>query len=366
MLRSKKIVLIIVATLLISGGAIFGIILAVNWGNYAYSNTFYYEPSVHSPIEKISFQSSIGSTIINYNSTATDIYVKVELDISISGPFVAGKLFSNFFKPIIWLNESTPVTTFNLENKPSPWFIFPIVQRMTINVTLRTDIIYDIDVDNSVGSISINIPENIELNNILFSSSTGSITLQSDKNVTFNGNVGLSTSTGSVSAFLRNANLPRSLTATTTTGSVSLNLTNCIIGDDITGTSDTGTINFKSFNLIYTQDCELNLGTSTGSISLQINQHNGMGSEVSGSIGASTGSISVIYRDSLSSVGAEFTCQTTFGSITYTPTGPGGLSKVGSTTSATISTVDYNSANNTYTLSLDTTIGNIGVSGQSL
>jgi len=100
MIRSTKIVLIIAAVIIVSGASIFGIIIAVNWGKFEYSNTFYYQ-GAPSAIGRLNLNSDIGTINIKYNSTPTDYIVKVDLDITIEGGFVAGKVFSDFFEDIV-------------------------------------------------------------------------------------------------------------------------------------------------------------------------------------------------------------------------------------------------------------------------
>jgi hypothetical protein len=87
-----------------------------------------------------------------------------------------------------------------------------------------------------------------------------------------------------------------------------------------------------------------------------------MTSNITGSIGSSTGSVDILYDDSLNTIGAEFTCSVSTGSISYIPFGIGGMSKVG----AVISSADYNTAINTYTFDVSTSTGSIEVIGQSL
>ncbi|MFW9867945.1 MAG: hypothetical protein ACFFEN_17765, partial [Candidatus Thorarchaeota archaeon] len=218
MRKNLKIVLFIVAILIVSGGLVFGILVFTSWDTFEYSNTYYYEPSVPSPIEKVSFSSDVGKILINYNKTPTDSFVKLDLDIKIRGAFVEGKTFSDFFNPIVWLNESVPVVTFSITNKP--WGLFALSQNITIDVTLRTDVVYDINALSSTGSVSLNIPENVAINNSILEASTGSISFITAKNVTFLGDVKVETSTGSIAVFAKHNEFNQGISAITSTGSI--------------------------------------------------------------------------------------------------------------------------------------------------
>ncbi|MHA2390691.1 MAG: hypothetical protein ACXAEX_01875 [Promethearchaeota archaeon] len=363
MRKTPKIMAYVVAALVISGGAAFGIVFATTWGTYQYSDTFYYEPSVPSPVEQISITSGVGSITINYNTTPTNHYMKIALDIRLRGGFVEGKTYSDFFKPVVWLNESTSVITFTLENKP--WFLFPLSQNISIDVTLRTDVIYDIKALTGTGSLALNIPDNVVLNNTDLDTSTGSALLDSDKEVTFLGSVHVDTSTGSVAVFANNNTFTYGLKASTSTGSLTLNFTNCIMGDDLTGLVSTGSIVLRSYNMKYTEDCIWNIGTSTGGVDVFIYQYVALGANVSGAIHSSTGSVDILYKDSRASVGAKFTCSTSTGSVTYTPTGIEGFIQVGPSNDKTITSVNYDIALYTYTFSAITSTGSIGITGES-
>jgi len=183
MRKGLKIALLITSIVIVGGGVTFGILFAVTWGDYKYSNAYYYDPGVPpSGIEMVNFESDVGAIRINYNTTPTNFYVEVALDIQIKGAFVEDRSFSDFFKPIIWLNESVSVITFELDKKQ---FLFPITQKINISVTLRTDIIYDIIAHTNTGSVKMNIPKNITLSNTVLVSSTGSVAIQADENSIF-------------------------------------------------------------------------------------------------------------------------------------------------------------------------------------
>ncbi len=358
--------LIIVAVCIVTGGTAFGVLVWGTWGVYPYENTYYYKPETSSPIERININCDIGSIHIKYNTTPTDYYAQIDLDIKIKGILVDGKSFQDFFYPIVWQNQSTQIISFVLDAKASTWLTFSISQRVKINLTLRTDVIYDINTLTSTGSISMDIPNNSILNNTKLSTSTGSLSLTAAKDTTFLGNVEISTSTGSVSLYAKQVNFTHSLGAFTSTGSLSLNFSKCFIGKNLVGTVSTGSISFNSYNMKYSNDYIWSLGTSTGSIDVNIIQYTEISANITGAIKTSTGSIDVYYRDNSANIGAEFTGSTSTGSINYNPIGFGGFIETGGSTSKTITSNDYNSANNVYTLSLNTSTGSVEVNGESL
>jgi len=359
--RKTRIVLIIVAACIVTGGTAFGVVIAATWGEYEYVNSYYYKPSVPLSIENLNINAEIGKINIKYNTTPTDYYVQIDLDIKIVGGFVEGKSFSEFFHPIEWINTSSPVS-FELDAKTNPVFIFGLSHRIIIDVILRTDVIYDINAFSSTGAIDMNLPDNIIVDDISLGTSTGSIILNSAKNTNFQGTLGMETSTGSISLYAKQANFTHGLTVSTSTGSLILNFSQCIIGDNLIGSVSTGSIAINSYNMLYTKDSNWNFHTDTGSVDIQILQYVEMNANITGTIGSSTGSIDILYDDSMSSIGAQFACSVSTGSISYAPLGSGGMSIL----AGLISSGDYSTATNKYTFGVSTSTGSIEVLGRSL
>ena len=359
--KKTRIILMIVAACIVTGGTAFGVVVAATWGEYEYTESYYYKPGAPSALEKLNFNSDIGQINIKYNITPTDYYAQIDLDIKVVGGFVAGKSYSDFFYPIEWVNNSSPIS-FELDTKFNPVFIFGLTHRITIDVTLRTDVIYDINAFSSTGSINMNVPDNILLNNTSLGTSTGSIILNSAKNTTFHGSLGMSTSTGAISLYAKQTNFTHGLTTSTSTGSLILNFSQCVIGDNLIGSVSTGAISIKSYNMLYMKDCTWNFHTDTGSVDIRILQYIEMNANITGTIGSSTGSIDILYDDSMSSIGAQFACSVSTGSISYAPLGSGGMSIL----AGLISSGDYSTATNKYTFGVSTSTGSIEVLGRSL
>ncbi len=365
MKRSHTAVLIIVAACVVAGGTAFGVLVFTTWGEIEYENTYLYKPSSPSSIERININADIGSVLIRYNETPTDYYAKIDLDVHIQGILVKDSSLSDFFHPIIWDNTSTPITTFTIDSKATTWFIFGVFRQIQINLTLRTDVIYDLNVLSSTGAINMKTPDNIILNNTILSTSTGSIVLDASKNITFQGDVGLSSSTGLVALYAKDVNFTHDLISQSSTGSQILNFSRCSIGGHLTGISSTGFLDFNSYNMKYSEGHNWSLESSTGYIEVTILQYANMDANITGSILSSTGAIDIYYRDNSASIGAMFTCSTSTGTNSYTLIGAGGFAESG-TNPKTITSYDYNSASNKYTFTVTTSTGGTNVLGESL
>ncbi len=348
-----------------TAGTAFGVLIFTTWGVINYENSYYYTPGVASSIEKVTINCDIGSVLIKYNNTPTDKVAQIDLDIKIEGILVKGSVFSDFFYSPLWQNQSSPETTFTLDAKATTWFIFGLDRQVKINLTLRTDIVYDINTYVSTGSVTMDVPNNAILNNTILDSSTGSILMRASNNVTFNANTLLSTSTGSIALFANQVNFSKGLSVFTSTGSLTLNFSKCLIGDHLIGDVSTGSILFSSYNMKYSDVNNWRLETSTGSIDVNIWQYTNIGENITGSVLTSTGSIDGYYKDNSANVGTKFTCSTSTGSNTYTPIGSGGFTQSG-VNPKVITSDDYVSASNKYTFNFITSTGSIGVAAESL
>lgn len=364
MKRVHRIVLIVVAACIVTGGTAFGVLIFGTWGTLDYENNYYYNPSIPSPIERININCDIGTIIIKYNNTPTKFYAQVDLGIHIEGILVKGSSLLDFFHPIVWENTSS-VTTFTLAAKATTWFIFGFLQQIEVNLTLRTDVIYDINAQTSAGSIYMDVPSNTIVNNTLLSTSAGGVSLEADDDTIFKGNVGLTTSAGIVALYARKVNFTHDLTTYTSAGEIYLNFSRCIIGGNLLGTVSSGSITFNSYNMKYAGEYIWNLQISSGSIYATILQYNEMGANITGAMHTSSGSIDVYYRDNLSSVGAKFICSTSAGSNNFIPVGSGGFTDIGSNPK-TITSNDYDSAINRYVFNVATSAGSTQVLGESL
>ncbi|NHJ24504.1 MAG: hypothetical protein EAX89_08015 [Candidatus Lokiarchaeota archaeon] len=381
-MRNYNIAIIVVVVLL--GGAGLGFVITgfATAGVIEYDYNISYDPSSPNPIEDLKINADIGKIFVQYNSSATSHYASIDVSIKVSGLFMAGKSYTDFFKASSdWWDESTK--TFTLEVLPEVWFDpshWFSSYNINITVTLRTDVVYDLLASSSTGSIEMYVPENVVLNRTLLYSSTGSVSMEAT-NVTFDGQVSLDTSTGSVSMdatngifnglvsmttstgsssiFATGTDFMEGYYAKTSTGSLTLNFTSCLMGDNIDGLVSTGSIAYRSYNMVYTKNLNLNLETSTGGINAYVYQYNNMNANVTSHLETSTGSIGVLYRDTLANTGVRFLSSTSTGSIDYTSDST--MEILGDL----YQSLNYGTATQKYNFSLTTSTGNVAVDGES-
>lgn len=384
-MRIYKIAIIFISALLVGGTIGFFITGFVTSGSIAKSASYNYDPSVPLPIESLKMQADIGKINFQYNKSNLAHYATIDVDIRISGLFMEAKDYTAFFVPDTewWLSENE----FYLKTPPDIWFdpsFWFKSYDVTINVTLRTDVVYNLTAIVTTGAIEMTTANGVVLNDLTLQSTTGSITYISKDNTQYLGDVNLATITGSLTmSTLENSTFQNGLILSTTTGSLNLvadlskfeqgidlqtitgsldmTLTSCILGGDLIGSVTTGSIELNMDDTLYTKDNELNLMTTTGSITLDISQTNDMGANITSTIQTTTGSITIIYKDYTRDVGAQFVTSGGLGSVDYTY-----LLSEFSESSNIFTSLNYDDPYvNTYSITSSITTGSINVDARS-
>jgi len=359
-----KIIGIILAIIVVAGIGTFFLFGFMTYGKIEDSGTKYYTPASIREIEPVVIRTDVGNIDIQYNTSSTPFLVKIEYEIKVSTSYMVGKTISDFFE-LEWDNstlEETDKTRFILRTTPDRW-IDPSkwfsVERIEIDVTLRTDIVYDIEVYATTGNAEATFPENVRVDGLYLETTTGNSRVNVNKASI--GDLRVLATTGSASIYAKNSNLTSGIArAETTTGNLRLNFTNSLVNGDIDAEVTTGNLVFKSFNSKWLSNVNWDLTTTTGNIDCDIYQY----VEVSGNVVAdwevTTGNINIDYKDSLSIVGASFSGSTTTGDIDFNNSG--GFEVLGG---SLFRSLDFVSANYTFVFDLETTTGNINVDGQS-
>lgn len=331
-----KVIAIVVISLIITAAVSFGIVFMFTFGTVGESFEFYYKPETIQSSENLSLYSDFGNIEIKYNNTPTENVITIKVDAKLSGAFLAGRSFSEFFKEPEFLNStSDPVKKFTFEKRSTVWFLI-FSTRFNISVTLRTDIKYNISGTVLTGNIDLNIPDSSQIEDLSLKSTTGNIALTA-----------------------KNSSFIDGIQVSTTTGNININLDKCYIEEKIDLLTTTGNINLKVYNLSYSQTHLWDLDVTTGNIWVLIHQNAGMNGNVTGNAQTTTGNVGFTYIDYSNQVGASFSASVTTGNFNSINNG-------GFIGGNTFQSNDYNSANYTYTIDLSVTTGNIDVAGNSM
>ncbi|MFO7796711.1 MAG: hypothetical protein ACQERB_09210 [Promethearchaeati archaeon] len=343
-MQKKFIVILAISALLTAGIVTFGIYGYATAGKV--ENTFYYTySSTGGEVEDININTDIGMVVINYNTTSMESYMEANINASVEGLFIEGKPFEEFYnQPVTANGSSTKTLEFSMKRdqwfNPSTWFS---VRRVVINLTLRTDVVYNINVNVSLGTIVLNVPENVTIGNLGLLSSTGTVSVDLSENTKIN-TVDIETSTGKIELDSLKTNYTNGIDLTTSTGSIEVSLSNGIINGDINTETSTGNSYVDIFNMTYETNSVWSIRGSTGNVFLNIEQDENMNANVSSSVIVSTGRIEVIYRDWSVNVGAKFVGSTSTGIIDA---------------DLPYESLGFDSADYTYDFTLETSTGNI-------
>ncbi|MFX0134107.1 MAG: DUF4097 family beta strand repeat-containing protein [Candidatus Hodarchaeota archaeon] len=276
---------ILISSLFFNGIIILGITYFITYGEYRESFTFYYDSDAPNPVEKLRLYSDIVKFDVKYNMTPVDYYTKVEVHFDMHGPCIKGKSYLNYFQPILWQNISNSIL-FSLESFPSTEHdalnLFG-KKNNAIIVTLRTDVMYDINIASYEGDITMSVPNNVIVNQINFNTFSGNLSLITNKAI-FN----------------------EGLTLQAATGCINLNFSDSRMGNFIKLITFTGDIDLYSYNMEYMEKCDWDLFSTSGDILVDIIQRKEIRGKISGTIETEEGNVYMNYEDNLKNVGARF------------------------------------------------------------
>ena len=231
-----------------------------NFSRIDKSLTYIYSSSTP-PFEKeLNLNTDVGIIDIKYTTQPVDYLIRIDLKIEMAGPNLIGKSYLDFFN-IVWENFTSPAN-FTLEIISDMLEEFWNLHKtnIIINITLRADIIFDIN--------AFIIERAIELANL--------------RGITAN------------NLFL---NVDR--------GNINYDFKHCTIEGNITGTVNYGNITLKSYNNQFTQNSKLTFINNLGNTLIDIYQYEEIGANITGTASTKTGIIHLIYKDDSPNIGAQ-------------------------------------------------------------
>jgi len=247
----------------------------VEFGRIDKTLTYKYSSETPPFKKDLNLITDVGIIDIKYTTQAVDYLVRIDVDIEIAGQDLNGKSYLDVFD-INWENSTSPLN-FNLELIPNMLVDFSNLHKINvkIDVSLRADIIFDINASTVDGTINLTNLMSITLSNIYLKVERGNINYDS---------------------------------------------TNCTIEGNITGIVNYGNMTLKSYNNQFTQNSKFTIQNVEGYVLIDIYQYEAMGANITGTAFTKTGIIRVNYDDDSANVGARFVFynKTTFGPETET------------------------------------------------
>jgi hypothetical protein len=225
------------------------------------SCTFIYQPSSPSSIENLYLNVDEGNVEIRYIDPSVDYYALIEVDIELIGKNLAGKSYEDYLN-ISWYNSSS-LANFRMEIISDDWFnpSLWLIKDVSIIVTLRKDIVFDIITNLIKGNYKITVPWPVSIGNLLTNVSNGNILYDFEL---------------------------------------------CSIQGNITGITNKGDLVLKSHNVEYNQNCNWLLTSTAGDMNIEIYQEEEMGANITGTAMIIDGILNLFYEDNSANIGANF------------------------------------------------------------
>ncbi|MFW9999327.1 MAG: hypothetical protein ACFE9Q_13885 [Candidatus Hodarchaeota archaeon] len=328
-----KIILVFLIPIILIGGGI-GSLYIIGFLTYAVieeSYTFYYNPIIINEPEKLII-SVPGKINIKCNTTTVPYYIKADVYTKAEGIYL--RYWDYNYIDTQWYNSSSDsirlYVYYSLPTLGPGYHPTHTVKYddAIINITLRTDILYDLQLFGK----EVDISGNLSINKLSFEGKLKS----------------------------KEANISKIEVQEFGAGSLTLELINCNINEHIHIQTTSANINLISNNTLCSKNVEWVLASQDGSIDIKIYQSEDLGANVSGAFSTTFGNINIEYADSLSQVGALFS--TTGSGSSFLTTILGGFERIGLNI---FHSTDYNTALNIFTFALTTITGILEVEGLS-
>ena len=269
--KAGKIFALVLIVLIVSSGAS---LLASSVQFEMQEDRIYTYGSEEIPVElAFIFDVSSAKIVFQFNSSPIEDFIKIEANFDFEARGNEKCSLEEFYD-IVWETSETSVLFGVYQNE---WFHWAMWDQSIITVTLRNDIVFDLDIDTGSGSVLFDVPEGVNFSNLDIYTGSGSIYLDLNGSSIITNDINLGTGSGNIHADIKNTTIKNSLEADTGSGSLDL------VFDDL--------------------DLANTLNLKTGSGTMVISSIN---SKFSNGITSYTGSGSVWYKLTNTTLGGDF------------------------------------------------------------
>jgi len=141
----------------------------------ASDDSYKYTTRNSSEIQELNINSDVGDIRLNYFDARVKHAVIIEVNFMMVGSDLAGKTPLEYFS-IDWQNSSSPLN-FTLELNSESWLDYSnlLVKIVSIIVSIREDLVFDVNIKLKEGDIETVIPWGVSINNLLVNVTKGDI-----------------------------------------------------------------------------------------------------------------------------------------------------------------------------------------------
>lgn len=230
-----------------------------SYGTIEESEILYF-PEDLSPKVDLNIIADVGNIKIEYVEPSLNTYGKIDVNFNWRGSDLAGKSYTDYFS-LNWQTTNSSAN-FTLELLSESWFDPSLwsMKNVSIVVSLRSDITFNIRTTIDNGDFEIVVPYAVSIGNL-------------------------------------RTNLSK--------GDISYNFQYCKIEGNITGITNEGNLELKSYDVEYTQNSNWMLNNS-GDMEIKISQYKEMGANITGNAVITNGNFKLVYEDNMATIGAKF------------------------------------------------------------
>ena len=229
------------------------------------SISYEYAPQSSSSIEQLNINADIGNIEIMYIDPPVNYFAKINVNIEMAGSGLAGKNYDDYFNITEGDITSMPVNfSITLFSNITKAVADSLIKDVSIIVTLRKGIIFDIMVKAEESNVDLLVPFGVSVNNIIVNVTNGEILYEFNQ---------------------------------------------CTIGGNITGIiygDVDNLLEIQSYNVQYTRNSVWFFTIEQGDLNLNISQYEELGANVTGNVVMDDGDLIFSYNDNSANVGARF------------------------------------------------------------
>ncbi|QEE16769.1 DUF4097 family beta strand repeat-containing protein [Promethearchaeum syntrophicum] len=279
----KSIALLLIVTMVLSGGSLFA--FANSYEIQAERSYTYESEEIPSELGFI-FDVSSAEIVFQFNSTPIDDIVKIDANFNFTIHGFEESSLEEIYD-IVWETSESSVL-FGIYR--DDWFHWTMWDQSVITVTLRTDIVYDLDIDTGSGSVLVNVPEGEDFKNLDIFTGSGCIDVNINGSSNIANDLHLNTGSGNIDLDINSgSSIANDLNLDTGSGRIHVDIENSSIDNSFVADTGSGSMEI----ILNDVDLSNSLILETGSGGMDIYIAN---SKLSNGIYSDTGSGGVDYR----------------------------------------------------------------------
>ena len=353
--KAGKIMAIVLIVLIVASGV--SLLTSSHQCDIQEDRSYTYAPDVIPAELGFSFDVSSAEVVFQFNSTPMEEIIMIDAQFDFSFRGSEDSILEEVYD-IMWDTSETSVL-FGVYQ--TDWFNWAMWDQSIIIVTLRTDVVYDLDIDTGSGSVSVDVPKGVDFTHLGINSGSGSIHLKMNGSSSIANDLSIDVGSGGIQASIKDTviqngfyadtgsgslylaldgvNLSSGLDLNTGSGNIDLSIVHSLLSNGIVSDTGSGTVSFELINTTLGGDFDVDIGSggfnlyskditllrninwdfdgASGSINIDIQQHHSLGGLITGNIETGSGRIIVNLDMNSTIVPSNWDCDVGSGDISF-------------------------------------------------